>query len=170
MLPAFRGIKPVAGIEGLSNPRGFTIVDKHQQNPKYPNIFAVGVCVAIPPMGPTPVPCGVPKTGFMIESMVTATAHNIGNLVRGKQPDQVGTWNAVCLADFGDGGIAFVAQPQIPPRNVNWSSSGKWVHLAKAGFEKYFLRKLRKGQSEPFYEHLALKALGIDKLKATTKG
>ena len=33
MLPAFRGIKPVAGIEGLSNPRGFTIVDKHQRNP-----------------------------------------------------------------------------------------------------------------------------------------
>ncbi|MFC3087076.1 NAD(P)/FAD-dependent oxidoreductase [Tabrizicola soli] len=170
MLPAFRGIKAVSGIDGLSNPRGFTIVDKHQQNPKFKNIFAVGVCVAIPPMGPTPVPVGVPKTGFMIESMVTATAHNIGNLVRGKEPDSIGTWNAVCLADFGDGGIAFVAQPQIPPRNVNWSSSGKWVHLAKAGFEKYFIHKLRKGQSEPFYEHLALKALGIDKLKATTKG
>jgi len=30
MLPAFRGIKAVAGIEGLSNPRGFTIVDKYQ--------------------------------------------------------------------------------------------------------------------------------------------
>jgi len=170
MLPAFRGIKPVAGIEGLSNPRGFTIVDRHQQNPKYPNIFAVGVCVAIPPMGPTPVPVGVPKTGFMIESMVTATAHNIGNIVRGKEPDRVGTWNAVCLADFGDGGVAFVAQPQIPPRNVNWSSSGKWVHMAKIGFEKYFIRKLRKGVSEPFYETLALKTLGIDKLKETTTG
>jgi len=170
MLPAFRGIKAVSGIEGLSNPRGFTIVDQHQQNPKYPNVFAVGVCVAIPPMGPTPVPCGVPKTGFMIESMVTATAHNIGNLVRGKAPDQVGSWNAVCLADFGDGGVAFVAQPQIPPRNVNWSSSGKWVHLAKIGFEKYFIRKLRKGTSEPFYETLALKTLGIDKLKETRQG
>ena len=170
MLPAFRGIKPVSGIEGLSNPRGFTIVDQHQQNPKYKNIFAVGVCVAIPPMAPTPVPCGVPKTGFMIESMVTATAHNIGNLVRGKPADEQGTWNAICLADFGDGGIAFVAQPQIPPRNVNWSSNGKWVHLAKVGFEKYFMRKLRQGKSEPFYESLALKVLGIDKLKETTKG
>ena len=170
MLPAFRGIKPVSGIEGLSNPRGFTIVDQHQQNPTFKNIFAVGVCVAIPPMAPTPVPCGVPKTGFMIESMVTATAHNIGNIVRGGKPDEVGTWNAICLADFGDGGIAFVAQPQIPPRNVNWSSSGKWVHLAKVGFEKYFMRKLRQGQSEPFYESLALKVLGIAKLKETTKG
>ena len=170
MLPAFRGIKAVSGIEGLSNPRGFTIVAKHQQNPKYKNIFAVGVCVAIPPMGPTPVPCGVPKTGFMIESMVTATAHNLGNILRGKEPDQVGTWNAVCLADFGDSGIAFVAQPQIPPRNVNWSASGKWVHMAKIGFEKYFIRKLRKGTSEPFYETLALKTLGIDKLKETHPG
>ena len=170
MLPAFRGIKPLMGIEGLSNPRGFTIVDKHQRNPKYRNVFAVGVCVAIPPMAATPVPCGVPKTGFMIESMVTATAHNIGALLRGKEPDEVGTWNAICLADFGDSGIAFVAQPQIPPRNVNWSASGKWVHLAKIGFEKYFLRKLRKGTSEPFYESLALKVMGIDKLKEVKKG
>lgn len=170
MLPAFRGVKAVRDIEGLSNPRGFTLMYNHQQNQKYKNIFAVGVCVAIPPMGPTPVPCGVPKTGFMIESMVTATAHNIGNLVRGKEPDRVGTWNAVCLADFGDSGIAFVAQPQIPPRNVNWSSSGKWVHLAKVGFEKYFIRKIKKGTSEPFYEKLAMNALGIDKLKEVKKG
>jgi sulfide:quinone oxidoreductase len=170
MLPAFRGIKAVSGIEGLSNPRGFTIVDKHQRNPKYPNVFAVGVCVAIPPMGPTPVPCGVPKTGFMIESMVTATAENLGQIVRGEEPSHTGTWNAVCLADFGDSGIAFVAQPQIPPRNVNWSSSGKWVHMAKIGFEKYFIHKLRKGTSETFYEKFAMKALGIDKLKAVKKG
>jgi sulfide:quinone oxidoreductase len=168
MLPAFRGIAPLRGIEGLSNPRGFTIIDKHQRNPKYPNVFAVGVCVAIPPMGPTPVPCGVPKTGFMIESMVTATAQNIGLLLRGQEPKHQATWNAVCLADFGDSGVAFVAQPQIPPRNVNWSSSGKWVHGAKIAFEKYFLHKMRRGTSETFYEKLALDAMGIGKLKQTT--
>ncbi|MHB1103896.1 MAG: hypothetical protein ACYC0C_14200 [Devosia sp.] len=33
-------------------------------------------------------------------------------------------------------------------------------------FEKYFLHKMRSGRSEPFYEHLALQALGIQKLKA----
>jgi sulfide:quinone oxidoreductase len=165
MLPAFRGIAPLRGIDGLVNPRGFVIVDKHQRNPKFTNVFSVGVCVAIAPVGPTPVPCGVPKTGFMIESMVTATALNIGQLLRGKLPAHEPTWNAVCLADFGDNGIAFVAQPQIPPRNVNWSSDGKWVHAAKIGFEKYFLRKMRRGESEPFYETAALKMLGIAKLK-----
>lgn len=165
MLPAFRGIKPLMGIEGLVNPRGFVIVDKHQQNPKYTNIFSVGVCIAIPPVAPTPVPVGVPKTGFMIESMVTATAKNIGQILRGENPTHRGTWNAVCLADFGDSGVAFVAQPQIPPRNVNWASEGKWVHAAKIGFEKYFMGKMRRGHSEPFYEKTALKMLGIDKLR-----
>ncbi len=170
MLPAFRGIAPLRGIDGLVNPRGFVLVDKHQRNPKFKNIFSVGVCVAIPPVGPTPVPCGVPKTGFMIESMVTATAMNIGQLLRGKEPTHQGTWNAVCLADFGDSGVAFVAQPQIPPRNINWSSSGKWVHAAKVGFEKYLLRKMRKGSSEPFYETAALGMLGIAKLKKVSTG
>src|SRR5512134_230878 len=86
MLPAFRGVGAIRGIEKLTNPRGFVIVDKHQRNPAFPNVFAIGVCVAIAPVGTTPVPVGVPKTGFMIESMVTATAQNIGALLRSKQP------------------------------------------------------------------------------------
>nr|MCU0883213.1 FAD-dependent oxidoreductase [Hyphomonadaceae bacterium] len=166
MLPAFRGVPAIRGVEGLVNPRGFVLVDKHQRNPTFTNVFAIGVTVAIAPTATTPVPCGVPKTGFMIESMVTATAHNIGHLLRGEPADKEGTWNAVCLADFGDRGVAFVAQPQIPPRNVNWSSSGKWVHAAKIGFEKYFLGKIRKGESEPFYEKMVMDMLGIHKLKA----
>jgi sulfide:quinone oxidoreductase len=169
MLPAFRGVEAVRGIEGLTNPRGFILADKHQRNPAFPEVFSVGVCVAIPPVGKTPVPVGVPKTGFMIESMVTATAQNIASLVARKAPTAVPTWNAVCLADFGDGGVAFVAQPQIPPRNVNWSGSGLWVHAAKVGFEKYFIHKIKSGTSEPFYEKLALQMLGIDKLKAVTQ-
>ena len=86
MLPAFRGVAAIRGIEKLTNPRGFVIVDKYQRNPEFPNVFAIGVCVAIAPVGATPVPVGVPKTGFMIESMVTATARNIGSLLRGEQP------------------------------------------------------------------------------------
>lgn len=165
MLPAFRGVDAIKGLEGLTNPRGFVLIDKHQRNAAFANIFSIGVTVAIPPMGKTPVPVGVPKTGFMIESMVAATAENIGALVRGKAPGAEATWNAICLADFGDGGVAFVAQPQIPPRNVNWSAEGKWVHLAKEAFEKYFLGKVRKGNSEPFYEKLLMDTLGIKKVK-----
>lgn len=166
MIPTFRGIKAVIGIEGLVNPRGFIQIDKHQRNPKFKNVFGIGVCVAIPPVEVTPVPTGVPKTGFMIESMVTATAHNIRQILDGKEPSHEATWNALCLADFGDGGVALLAMPQMPPRNVNWTYSGKLVHVAKIAFEKYFLRKVRSGVSEPIYEKYGLKLLGIDKLKS----
>jgi sulfide:quinone oxidoreductase len=166
MLPAFRGVEAVTGVEGLSNPRGFILVDKNQRNPTYRNVFGLGVCVAIPPVGKTPVPVGVPKTGFMIETMVTAIARNIKALIEGGAAKHEATWNAICLADFGDGGVAFVAQPQIPPRNVNWASSGKWVHVAKIGFEKYFLGRVRSAKSTPFYEKLMLDVMGIAKLKS----
>ena len=166
LLPAFRGVAAVRGIDGLTNPRGFIIVDKHQRNPTYPNVFALGVCVAIAPTGKTPVPVGVPKTGFMIESMVAAITANLSSLVEGRPAQAEATWNAICLADFGDSGVAFIAQPQIPPRNVNWAASGKWVHLGKIGFEKYFLGKIRRGESEPFYEKLFLDLIGAHKIKA----
>ncbi len=165
LLPAFKGIDAVFGIDGLTNPRGFVSIDAFQRNPKYPDIYAIGVCVAIPPVEATPIPTGTPKTGYMIESMVTATARNIRAVLDGREPDKKATWNAVCLADFGDTGAAFVALPQIPPRNVNWFGEGKWVHLAKVGFEKYFMHKLKHGTSETVYERLVMEALGILKLK-----
>jgi sulfide:quinone oxidoreductase len=165
MLPAFRGIAPLQGIEGLVNPRGFVLVDAFQRNPAFRNVFALGVCIAIPPTGPTPVPVGVPKPGFMIESMSAAISRNLLALLDGEEPAHRASWNAVCLADFGDGGVAFIAQPQIPPRNVSWSSEGRWVHLAKIGFEKYFLHKIAHGLAEPAYERLVLRALGVEKLE-----
>jgi len=165
MLPAFKGIDAVFGVEGLTNPRGFISIDPYQRNPKFQNIYSVGVCVAIPPVEVTPVPTGTPKTGYMIESMVTATAHNIRAVLDGGEPTEKATWNAICLADFGDSGAAFVALPQIPPRNVNWFKEGKWVHLAKVAFEKYFMRKMKKGSTEPLYEKYVLKLMGVVKLK-----
>lgn len=165
LLPAFKGVDAVAKVEGLCNPRGFVIVDKYQRSPKYPNVYSAGVCIAIPPVEQTPVPTGTPKTGYMIESMVTAIVHNIEEEISGRAPSHTGTWNAICLADMGDTGAAFVALPQIPPRNVNWFRKGRWVHLAKVAFEKYFIRKMKKGTSEPIYEKYMLKALGIERLK-----
>ena len=165
MLPAFKGVDAVAQVEGLCNPRGFVLIDEFQRSKKFRNIFSAGVCVAIPPVEVTPVPTGAPKTGYMIESMITAIVHNIAAELEGKPADAKGTWNAICLADMGDTGAAFVALPQIPPRNVNWFKKGKWVHLAKVAFEKYFMYKMKNGTSEPLYEKHVLKALGIERLE-----
>jgi len=164
MLPAFKGVDPVTAVEGLCNPRGFVLIDENQRSKKYRNIFAAGVCVAIPPVEVTPVPTGAPKTGYMIESMVTAIVHNIAADLTGKVADAKASWNAICIADMGDTGAVFVALPQIPPRNTNWIKKGKWVHLAKIAFEKYFIYKMKQGSSDPIYEKHVLKLMGIEKL------
>jgi sulfide:quinone oxidoreductase len=164
MLPAFKGVDAVAAVPNLCNPRGFVLIDEFQRSKAYKNIFSAGVCVAIPPVEVTPVPTGAPKTGYMIETMTTAITHNIADELAGKPVVTKATWNAICLADMGDTGAAFVALPQIPPRNVNWFKKGKWVHVAKIAFEKYFMRKMKTGNSEPVYEKYVLKALGIVRL------
>ena len=165
MLPAFKGIDAVAAVPNFCNPRGFVLIDEYQRSKAYKNIYSAGVCVAIPPVEATPVATGAPKTGYMIETMVTAITHNIASDIAGEPATAKGTWHAICLADMGDTGAAFVALPQIPPRNVNWFKKGKWVHLAKIAFEKYFIRKMKTGNSEPIYEKYVLRLLGIERLK-----
>jgi sulfide:quinone oxidoreductase len=164
-IPAFKGVDAVAAAAELCNPRGFVLIDEYQRNPRFNNVYSAGVCVAIPPVEATPVPTGAPKTGYMIESMVSAIVNNVADAIAGREPTHKATWNAICLADMGDTGIAFVALPQIPPRNLTWARQGKWVHLAKVAFEKYFLRKMKTGNVEPVYERYVLKALGIFPLK-----
>jgi sulfide:quinone oxidoreductase len=166
LLPAFKGVDCVANLgEDVVNARGFLKVDNLQRNPTYPNIYGVGVCIAIPPLDQTPVPVGAPKTGYMIESMASAAVQNIHACIEGKTPEKIATWNAICLADMGETGAAFVAMPQIPPRNTAWMKKGKWVKWAKVAYEKYFLYKVKTGSSEPIYEKKILKLLGVTKTK-----
>ena len=91
--------------------------------------------------------------------------HNIKADIENNPKRETATWNAICLADMGDTGIAFVALPQMAPRNVTWAKKGKWVHLSKVALEKYFLYKMKRGVSEPYYEKAILQALGIRKLE-----
>ena len=97
-----------------------------------------------------PLPVGAPKTGHMIESMVTASAHNIADELVGKEPIHKATWNALCLADFGDSGVAFLAIPQISPRNTTWLAEGKWVHLAKVVLKNISCVKYEKASVNLF--------------------
>lgn len=167
LVPAFTGVDAVrlCGDPGLTDSRGFVIVDQFMRNPSYNNVYAVGVCVSMPPAEETPVPTGIPKTGYMIESMVTATAHNIRDQLEGKKPCEMPSLSGLCLADLGYTGAALLAVPQVPPRNMTWTRTGKWIRHLKIAFEKYFLRKVRKGISEPFYERLVMKFMGLVRLK-----
>ena len=43
------------------------------------------------------------------------------------------------------------------------------LEQAKVAFEKYFIRKMKKGTSEPVFEKYVMGVLGITKLKAKKK-
>ncbi|EEF79379.1 NAD(P)/FAD-dependent oxidoreductase [Methylophaga thiooxydans] len=166
MIPAFTGVDCVANLGGDAvNPRGFLKVDEYQRNLVYPNIFGTGVCIAIPPVEATALPVGAPKTGYMIESMTKTAVENIAASIEGRELKAQASLNAICLADLGHTGAAFVAAPQLPPRNVAWMKKGRWVQWGKMAFEKYFLFKMKKGIPEPALENWVLKLLGINKLK-----
>lgn len=165
LMPAFRGVEVVAGVEALCDDRGFVRVDQFQRSRAYPNIFAVGACVAMPVLEDTPVPLDTPKSGFMIESMVRTAVRNLADTLDGREPGATVVWNSLCLTDMGDSGAALVAMPHFPPRELEWFSKGKWVHLAKIAVEKYFLRKVMKGTTEPIYEKYLLKMLGLDSIR-----
>ena len=168
VLPAFKGVDAVAAVPGLCNPRGFVLIDEHQRSSQYPNIYSAGVCVAIPPVEATPVPTGAPKTGYMIESMVSGDQREHRRGARGPAGDgarRPGTPSAWPTS-------ATPASPSWRCRRSRRATSpgpktGKWVHLAKVAFEKYFLRKVRTGSVTPVYERYVLKALGIVSLKRT---
>ena len=90
VLPAFKGVDAVANVPDLCNPRGFVLIDAQQRSKSFANIYSAGVCVAIPPVEVTPVPTGAPKTGYMIESMVSAICENIVAEIAGRHRDGTG--------------------------------------------------------------------------------
>jgi sulfide:quinone oxidoreductase len=57
------------------------------------------------------------------------------------------------------------SSPSHRPRPVNRSSQDDWVPYTKVRFEKYFVRKMRRAESEPFYERFLLERLNLRKIK-----
>ncbi len=160
-MPRFEGPQVVAsGGDKLANPKNrMLVVNRCFQNPAYRNIYGVGVVTAIPPVEPTPVPTGTPKTGQMIEGMAAAVALNIVNDMSNSPDRYAPTLAAVCIADMGREAALFAANPVIPPRAWVKTKKGVWVHYLKTAFEKYFLWKIRSGNINPWFEEKALELL-----------
>ncbi len=147
--PPFYGSHAYMGVEGLANPRGFLLADEFLANQRYPNIYAVGVSLAIPPKEATPVPVGVPKTGQMTQVMASRAAHNIAADIQGGVKVRVGDLGVVCIADAGDTAFLVGASPLQPPRNRLVHKKGKIYHYMKEAFELYYMAHMRYGLPMP---------------------
>jgi sulfide:quinone oxidoreductase len=142
--PPFKG---VPAVMPLGNPRGFIPVDKNYRHTKHKNIFAVGVTMAIAPPEPTPVPVGVPKTGFMTVKMAKTAAATINADINNITPPVGAEIDVVCLMDMGNTAAIMKASPVLPPRQASFTKKGKWAKWLKVGFEKYFLWKMKNGMT-----------------------
>lgn len=142
--PPFKG---VAAVAPLGNPRGFIPVDKNYRHTKHQKIFAIGVAIAIAPPEVTPVPTGVPKTGFMTVRMAKIAAATIASDVTGKTPPIADELGVICLMDMGNTAAFMKAYPVLPPRQSTYMKKAIWAKWMKLGFEKYFLWKMKNGLS-----------------------
>lgn len=148
IIPPFKGVEAIRNSPGLGNEHGFVPVNSRYQHPTYPNIYAAGVAVAVSPPAPTPVPCGVPKTGYMSEVMAKIAAHNIAAEITGKPPKELSfpDINALCIMDAGNQGVIMISDRIFAPRKYEILIPGPWSHWAKLLFEKYYLWKMRTGR------------------------
>jgi sulfide:quinone oxidoreductase len=146
IIPPLAGVKAVAESPGLANPKGFVPVDEGYRHQSFPNIYAVGVAVAMPPADATPVPVNFPKTGHMTEQMAAIAAHNIAADIRGGERLARDLW-VECILDMGATAAHMKADPVRPPRNVAEVGAGRRWLWAKRAFERYFLWRARRGSA-----------------------
>ncbi len=156
--PAFGGVPGVRSAAGLVDRHGLVIVDEYLRNPDYPNVFALGACVAQPAVTHTPVPVGSPDSVYAIQKAGEIAVHNIlaqlGDAPLTSYVPQRAKW----LSDMGNTGAAYLSEPQVPLRDINWMRQGRWVHQAKVDFEKYFVNRIRlqpAGHTPSVASHIA---------------
>lgn len=141
--PAFGGVPGVRNATGLVNDRGLVVVDEYLRNPDYPNVFAIGACVAQPFAINTPVPIGPPDSVYSITKSGEIAVQNILAQLGDDPLVSYVPQHAKWLSDMGNTGAAYLSEPQVPLRDINWMRQGRWVHQAKVDFEKYFVNKIR---------------------------
>ena len=148
VVPRFLGVDAVRNTPGLANANGFIETDDTYQHHVYKNIFAAGVTVDVKPPSSTPVPCGVPKTGWPTEQMAKLAAKNIVADIKGLpfKQEKFGDMNAYCIMDTGNMGMMIVGDHILSPRQHQFIIPGPEAHWAKIAFEKYFLYTRKHGQ------------------------
>jgi sulfide:quinone oxidoreductase len=103
--------------------------------------------MAITPPEPTPVPTGVPKTGFMTVRMAKTAAAAIYADIKGTPPPPESEIEVICIMDMGNTAAMMKASPVLPPRQVSFTRKGRWARALKVFLERYFMYKMRHGMS-----------------------
>jgi sulfide:quinone oxidoreductase len=141
--PSFRGVPGVRSASELVNKHGLVEVDEYMRNRSYRNVFASGICVAHSIVERTPLEIGAPDSVYSIQKEAETAVFNIVGSIMGDTLVSNIPQRARWLSDMGETGAAYLSGPQVPLRDINWMRQGRWVHLAKVDFEKYFVNRIK---------------------------
>ncbi|MDR3541586.1 MAG: FAD/NAD(P)-binding oxidoreductase [Desulfosporosinus sp.] len=150
IMPIFKGAKVVRDSTGLGTEDAFIPVNNTYQHKQYPNIFGVGIAADLPIKFRTPVPIGVPKTGYAADESAKTAAENIVRLLHGNnklEAKPMGNIPDLCIMDAGDKEMLTITDSLLKPRRFSMVLPNPFYDLSKLMFEKYYLWKVRHGYS-----------------------
>jgi sulfide:quinone oxidoreductase len=150
IMPDYQGAPLVKSSKGLGNDNGFIPVNNGYQHKTYPNIFGVGVAADFPVKFKTPVPIGIPKTGYAADESAKTAAENIARLVKGNHHLKLKPMSKipeVCILDAGDKEMVGIADSPLKPRKFSIVLPNPVYDIGKIMFEKYYLWKVKHGLS-----------------------
>ncbi|MDR3583881.1 MAG: FAD/NAD(P)-binding oxidoreductase [Desulfosporosinus sp.] len=150
IMPSFKGAKVVRDSTGLGTEDAFIPVHNTYQHKHYPSIFGVGMAADLPIKFRTPVPIGVPKTGYAADESGKTAAENIVRLLNGNnklEAKPMGKIPDLCIMDAGDKEMLSITDSLLKPRRFSIVLPNPFYDLSKLMFEKYYLWKVRHGYS-----------------------
>lgn len=145
--PEFHGVDALRSSAGLTDERGFVLVDQYMRSPPYNNIYAVGMCVKRANVEPTSLGIGAPESVYSIQKEVGIVTKNILATLLDATLTSATPARVHWLNDMGKTGAIYLSEPQIPLRNINWLKQGRWVHRAKVDFEHYIINRIKLNPS-----------------------
>lgn len=150
VMPPFRGVDFIANSPKLhAKPNGFLAVGDDYRHPDYPEIWAAGLTVDVPPpFEAGKVPFFSPKTGYPSDVTGKIVAENIARVAQGRTDLKEMAWGRIpglCVMDAGKKEVLLVSNHLFKPRQFAVLIPNVFYDVTKIFLEKYFLWKMRHG-------------------------
>lgn len=122
---------------GLCGENGWVPVERGTLETKIPGIYAIGDVTGIMLANGKPLP----KAGVLAHNEAEVVAHNIICEISGKGSPRRFAGDGACFVESGDGRAGFGSGNFFaePAPQIGLRPPGRWLHLGKIAFEKYWL-------------------------------